>query len=144
VVDEPLTQTCNDACATFCHDEGVGAYSLKHVPANRQAVHEDSDTSLLGGFDVKANLYLYLYTLWHAVVVIETRCELVSDCKPHVGMPTSASAIAERTPSSSPNGHANPLRAQHHGSLGGFKVKANLYIYIYIYIYTHVAHDRCN
>ena len=104
-----------------------------HGPANRQAVHEDSDTSLLGGFDVKANLYLYLYTLWHAVVVIETRCELVSDCKPHVGMPTSASAIAERTPSSSPNGHANPLRAQHHGSLGGFKVKANLQ---FIYLYT--------
>jgi hypothetical protein len=43
-------------------DEGVGACSWKHGPANRQAVHEDSDTSLLGGFDVKANLYLYLYT----------------------------------------------------------------------------------
>jgi hypothetical protein len=45
--------------------------------------------------------------------------------------------------------HFNTLRAQHHGSLGGFKVKANLYLYIYIYVYiyiytyTHVARGRC-
>ena len=32
--------------------------------------------------------------MWHAVVVIETRCELVSDCKPHVGMPTCSTWVA--------------------------------------------------
>ena len=117
-------------------DEGVGACSLKRVPANRQAVHEDSDTSLLGGFDVKANLYLYLYTcgdrcncnrLTRAGVGLQAACR-------HADMQRMGRVAG------TPNGHANPLQAQHHGSLGGFKVKANLYIYIY----THVAHDRCN
>jgi hypothetical protein len=79
--------------------------------------------SLLGGFDVKANLYLYLYTCGDRCNCnrLTSWCRTASRICRHADMQRMGRDMA-----CTPNGHANPLRAQHHGSLGGFKVKANI------------------